>query len=500
MEAWSVFVDTVAGISDVLTRGGQKDAELSALADTVESISQSVQAFAAEIPIGEREAVFKSNKVFLQLLAQLQTCQEVLSKYRFSGGYPQAPQVQDVERPSSILQSMRRSLATGSRTLQEGLEVLGGKAGAFNRMLRLPEDQLAIIRQAAAELIRLVPVLHFAMAAHTARGQKRQHSEGNLGIMPVAKDRRTSFASTAGSCFEEDSRFEITSTRGPLAIHDAQARQDSILRLQLVSDAKEAKAFEFPALRVEDFRPTDRIPSSTSSALVTSTPSVPAFSSTYPASRFTSATTISTNNFSTNNFSTNNLGFTLSSFSTTTPPSEFSLTSTPSTDSNNDKIRRFVFGRQELKDKLPKNLILPVRTGAPPQPLFRFVSRDLFLVEVPTKAPADVQDSEACTMAFGTDEATLPMGDFGAGTLWSTGSLATQEEPPRVIAMTSNGLHVRGEKDTRWRWLSQHEKVSLHHGHQIALLLESPPGSCTPGPPKDLGTDEAKCLLGLELV
>jgi len=132
----------------------------------------------------------------------------------------------------------------------------------------------------------------------------------------------------------------------------------------------------------------------------------------------------------------------------------------------------------------------------------RFVSRDLLLLEesstpTPSPAPSPMRMPQASI-----DAPTLEFGDDyeESGTLVMGGAVAM---PPRALATAKGlckaGLHCRSSGETLWRWMAQDKEKELHVGDHIALLLESPPGSLTPGPTRDLEAHEVTCLLGVEL-
>merc|ERR1719401_2148630 len=110
------------------------------------------------------------------------------------------------------------------------------------------------------------------------------------------------------------------------------------------------------------------------------------------------------------------------------------------------------------------------------------------------------------TLAFGVDAGAGD--DCGGATLeWGDHGVAPQQpvlaivEAPLAVAtpLTAGGLHVRAAGMTRWQWMAKDKRVDIHPGDRIAILLESPPGSANPGPPRDLEAEEATCLLGIEL-
>jgi len=166
--------------------------------------------------------------------------------------------------------------------------------------------------------------------------------------------------------------------------------------------------------------------------------------------------------------------------------------STASLDSTDGaEFRRFLFGRQEVK-QVPKGFTLP-RNGEA-QPIMKFVSRDMFALEVPI-VQAAVEDSMNCaTLAFG--------GDDGGATLALGGPVETFTCTLKPLAaatgLATNGFHMRVSTSTRWRWFAKDSKVELNIGDVIALLLESPPDAVNPAPMRDLEASEARCILGVE--
>lgn len=166
-----------------------------------------------------------------------------------------------------------------------------------------------------------------------------------------------------------------------------------------------------------------------------------------------------------------------------------------------------VFGRQELRDKVPRQLTMVHEPGKKPEPFSRFVSRDHFTLEVLPEQEAPESSPTQDTL----DMPTLAMGGITASPESQAATLAmggaspsqrTEDLSRRPIAMakgmTRSGLHLRLSAETMWRWKDKDTAVELHVGDRIALLLESPPGTYIPGPQRDLQEDEARCLLGVE--
>jgi hypothetical protein len=165
-----------------------------------------------------------------------------------------------------------------------------------------------------------------------------------------------------------------------------------------------------------------------------------------------------------------------------------------------------IFGRQELKDRLPSSFTLPC--GRLQKPFFQYVSREFCMleekiVEVPVSEPqAKVllsQDLDAATLPFdgempASQAETLPMVPPAPV------EAVKLEAKIQVLAkcLSPNGLHFRAQGDSFWRWVAQGETREMCAGDCIACLLESPPGSYTQGPQKDLEAHEVRCLLGVE--
>lgn len=159
---------------------------------------------------------------------------------------------------------------------------------------------------------------------------------------------------------------------------------------------------------------------------------------------------------------------------------------------------RFVFGRQELVDKVPNSLTLPAPSkNMAPQPFSRYVSRELFVLTIPRINGGDDEATlgRADEATLGrADEGTLGWGGYQNDTFASSDpSVATA----KVLAKT--GMHVRPAGQVSWKWRPKDDTVALRSGDKLALLLESPPCSSVPGPQKDLMGHEARCLLGLEI-
>mmetsp|Transcript_74185 Transcript_74185/g.191390 ORF Transcript_74185/g.191390 Transcript_74185/m.191390 type:complete len:440 (+) Transcript_74185:85-1404(+) len=436
MDALCALFDAVAGIGEFLDRVEEKSQELSALVATVASVSQSVRAFACGLPPEEQNAVFNSNEVFPQLAAQMRRCDEVIARNRDRAGIEDGGgaqgQIEDLRRGErgSRLAGIRRSLG---RTAAEATEALSGKLGSLGSgILKLPEDELKVIRQSSAELTRLVPQLNLALQVFALRGLKRK-AEDELPARPLQEPRRmiAKDGDAAG---------------GPGAVPLPEG--PALLKLQLISDALHlAKAW---AARGE------ALPFLTAPELRTTT------------------TAVSTSSLE-------------SSTGKGVPP---------------EGHLPFIFGRQELRDKIPKNFTLPANSlpGGAQQPLFRFVSRNFFRLDLPPPASAPLEEDtlELQTLCMGA-----PTEDLGATLAFGGGGGLGSIAPPATLAsgtpLSANGLHHRSAGETRWRWVAKEEKVDLNEGDHVALLLESPPGSGNPGPTRDLVADEAVCLLGVEI-
>lgn len=415
METLFALFDTVAGIGEVLSRSEDKDQELQKLSCTVESVSQSVRTFSDTLPLQDRDKVFNSNQVFLQLAKVLQRCKQViLDSYQknIQNIAIQDQNGQSGDTSSSYLKGiLKNGLRQGTRTLQEVLEVTSSRMGSLGTgLLRLPEDELAVLRQANADIMSLLPQLQLAMSASLAaygHGTKRK------------------------ACDWLDAPQEAA-----IAIANS-GEEAPLLVLQLVTDVPGVQPDGLAALSTKDMRP------------------------------MSAASTAS-----------------LESNEGKGDGGNSGCVSDSSTGVGSEELVKLVFGRQELRDKVPEVLSLPPRKGAAPQPLSRFVSRDLMMLEVP-RLPGATQDS--------LDMATLALGcDAEVGAEMSS-HLAC------ACGLTVQGLHLRTAGETRWKWLRRDEKAEIRRGDRIAVLLESPPGSSTPAPQRDLEAQEATCLLGMEL-
>jgi len=447
MDALFSLFDVVAGVGELLGRSEEKDQELDTLASSVESISQSVRMFAVGLPIDERDEAFCCNKVFAQLVGHLTLCKDIIERHKNRVGQQQLPPPaldNGQAQSSTTFRFIRQSLVSqSSRTVREGLEVLSGKLGALGGFA-LPEDELEIMRKAGQELHRLVPVLMLAISVYRPRAQKRSLECDNL--LPATAHQDLWRRSISSSASEVERAVALPGNH-------AVAEVEPSLQLQLVSDHPAARTGPpLPALNMAELRP---IVAASSSSLESAVQGA--------------------------------------------APDAAQATS-----------RQLVFGRQELKDRVPKSITLTSK-GIAPQPLSRFVSRDLFALDVPLASTLveEPEDSlNMSTLVFGDDGSSAGDDLLGATLAWGCGDTgsalsgkAVKPPPPLAEAMglSTAGLHVRTAGETRWQWMPKERKVEVRQGDRIAILLESPPGSSNPGPPKDLELHEATCLLGIEL-
>lgn len=426
METLFGLFDTVACIGEVLSRSEDKDQELQKLSSTVESVSQSVRTFSAALPLQDRDRVFNSNQVFPQLAKVLQRCKQiVLESYQknIQNIAIQDQNGQSENTNSSFLKGMlKNGMRQGSRTIQEILEVASSKMGNLGpSMLRLPEDELALLRQANADIMTLLPQLQLAMSASLAANGQPGHGTKRKAEEWLEAPQKPAIASDAG--------FPLSSTNS--------AEEAPLLLLQLVTDVPGVPPTTMPALSTKEMRPM-------SAASTTSLDS--------NEGRGDGGTADGGN------------GCVI--------------------DSAGSEHVKVVFGRHELRDKVPESLSLPAKKGAAAQPLSRFVSRDFMMLEVP-QPPAPVQDSlDMATLALGCDT------EVGADMLIHLA---------RACGLTAQGMHLRTVGETKWKWLGRDEKAEIRGGDRIAVLLESPPGSSITAPQRDLEAHEATCLLGIEL-
>lgn len=442
MEALCGLFETFTCVGDVLSRSESKDQELRSLSNTVESISASVRDFIADMSLEERQYVFQSNKVWSDLLEQLKRCDKVIRRNLEANSQSDLSRLEDDLRAGTTVSSFRRRLSNVTTAVRasarETGEALSGRMGRLGTtVFRLPEDELTIIRESSKELSRLVPILQLAILAHGARGVKRAHSgsNGRVTIEPLGS--RPRFEALAG---------DAAGGPGP------RPPPADDLVLKLVSDYPAAAGVELPVLRTDELRSSSTAASSTSVETVGSA----------------------------------------------------SETGTGSA------TNRKVFGRQELRDKVPRQLSMRYEPGQPAQPFSRFVSRDLFLVEVlpevmpPESDPIADQDTMEMPTLVMNGISSTP--DSQAAATLVMGGIS--QSPPRVeaarraIAMATGmaraGLHLQIAGETKWCWKDKDIPIEMYIGDRIALLLESPPGSYTPGPQRDLEAEEARCLLGVE--
>lgn len=254
MEALIGLFDTVASFGAIVSRSDEKSQELNSLIIAMESISASVQAFAQDLLPEEREAAFHSNKVFEELLKQLRSCGEVINK-RYDAIERAAAQARAVPAPSRVstvacidnaLSVLRQGIRSCSR---EAIEALSGKlGGSLGSLLRLPEDELEVIRSSSTELQRMVPLVTLAITAHASRGRKRfiEHASGSSSSMLESEQKRPRPA------LQDDAGATAASTesRGRLP-----EKEDSKLLLQFISDSPVARGCELPTLTMSELRP-----------------------------------------------------------------------------------------------------------------------------------------------------------------------------------------------------------------------------------------------------
>jgi len=328
MEALSGLFDAAVCLGEVLSRTEDKDTELSSLSTTVRSISASIGTWVLSLPEGERRDLYDSNPVWSKLIEQMKRCEVVLEKRcAIQDGSASTEETRGVW---GRLRSMRRSSTTA---LQEGFEAISGKYGSLARILRLPEDELEVIREASRQLEKLVPLLNLEMQVQSVcRGRKRSHSDAALSpsrkFIDNTPHSRLSSASTQCS--------STCSTVGRTHRETAVTEEDVLVTLALVSEFRPAQVAGLPELVSSELRTGGSV-------------------------------------------------------------------STTSIGSNGDNRNRRIFGRQEVRDKLPRNLMFPGMNGVS-APMNRFVSRDLFAIEVlppdevdqmlPSQDELDLSDAE----------------------------------------------------------------------------------------------------------
>lgn len=460
MEVLGSLFETVACFGAFLGRSDEKSQEMGNLIVLVESISASVKAFAGDLLPEEREDAFRSNAVFPELVKQMKLCEEVINK-RFEAieraaavqarALPAPSRVSiashsssGVSATSSIIAGLKQGIRSWSR---EGVEAMSGKLGSLSNCLQLPEDELAVMQSSSKAMRKLVPLLNLAISTHTSRGRRRLSVSSSDYEVPEPKRPRHALQDGQPTSVEFAS---FCPSEGASAIRSRTPEREPNFFLQLVSDSPVARTCELPALTALDLRPA--------------------------------RTNLSTTSLDT----------------TATGGSE------PSTNLSSPSMKK-LFGRQELRERVPRPFMLPVQNGAQAQlqHVSRFVSRDLFLLEEKPQPPLSparmiVQASlEEATLVIGGDPFALD----DSGTLHMCGDPMLEAETHELVTAKSlckTGLHCRSSGETLWRWVAQDTETALHTGDRIALLLESPPGSFTPGPARDLEAHEVTCLLGVE--
>mmetsp|Transcript_47784 Transcript_47784/g.104037 ORF Transcript_47784/g.104037 Transcript_47784/m.104037 type:complete len:428 (-) Transcript_47784:70-1353(-) len=244
MEVLCQLFDTVSTASEFFGRALDKAQELSLLSATVQSVGQSFRTFVNELPQDERISVYESNQVFPHMLKQLKECEEVIERHQercLEAASPSKPALQDKkpeeksdEKPNGTFSSLRRLSWSkeSKKTFQELKEVIGGRLGNIGtQLLKLPEDELQVIRKASEELARLVPLLQLAIAAHAQRGLKRSFSQMATSATSVA-------------------------VRSGVSITSCTSDPGDTLLLQLVSNSPLARGCELPRLTPRDLRTT----------------------------------------------------------------------------------------------------------------------------------------------------------------------------------------------------------------------------------------------------
>eukprot|EP00927_Polykrikos_kofoidii_P033755 TRINITY_DN28582_c2_g1_i1.p1 TRINITY_DN28582_c2_g1~~TRINITY_DN28582_c2_g1_i1.p1 ORF type:complete len:458 (-),score=78.68 TRINITY_DN28582_c2_g1_i1:157-1488(-) len=437
METLCSVFDTVCCINEFFERSDSIDQELTNLQATVESIAQSVRAFAAELRPEEKEEVFHSNTVWQQILKQLQECEQVISKQcreslRDKEDCSQK-QIADSagESARSIISRWRKSVTrTVTTSFNDGLEVVSGKLGSVGtRVLRLPEDKLGIIRQSSTELTRLVPLLQLAISARSSSaGRKRSYEEIaqiNIAQPKMLRGGFTTHEMSSGEHYPDA----------------AVSRDVPSIDLALTSESPKAKGIKLPVLSTRHLR----------IAMVSSS----------------------------------------------------SLDGNPASGKDDDAPLRLAFGRQDLVNKVPREITVCGFDRAAgtmvTRPIIAGVSRNHLVLQVlprPTAAAAAGNGTlTAPTLDFGEDaDATLSWGN-------APGDDPLLASPSRTLAHARGqlhlGIHVRSKGEILWRWFAKDVQADIHEGDCLALLMESPPDSGEPGEKRDLSETEARCLLGL---
>lgn len=183
-----------------------------------------------------------------------------------------------------------------------------------------------------------------------------------------------------------------------------------------------------------------------------------------------------------------------------------SMTSLDSDHSNGSSPHPRLFGRQEIRDKVPPNFMLPQQPGMPAVPVNRFVSRDVFAFEEKPAAASTgyVNGSlDLATLQWGdTTAETTHLVEDSADTLLLGGPAPAAEVSSQALATVKsckNGFHYRLRGESRWQWLAPEVVRDVQVGDCIALILESPRGSYNPAPQRDLEAADVTCLLGVEI-
>lgn len=258
----------------------------------------------------------------------------------------------------------------------------------------------------------------------------------NLAISAHTSRGRKRLSVSGASYIELDGRDQKSARLEPQAIANGSHSNASVF-LQLVSDAAEAKACTLPVLVAADLRPA--------------------------------------------------VG---------------SSTSLESSNSDLAHPHRRLFGRQEVREKVHSSFMLAQQPGGQKFPVNRFVGRDVFAFE--EKLAASSTGYANATL----DQATLQLGDSAAcggfddsETLALGGNDSFVPVTPHYLAAAKsgkNGFHFRTHGDSRWQWVGPESNQDLKAGDCIALILESPPGTCKSAPQRDLEAFEVTCLLGVE--
>ncbi|CAL1158695.1 unnamed protein product [Cladocopium goreaui] len=250
METLFGLFEAANWIGEILSRDEDKGKELSDLAFNVQSVTQSIQTFSDNLPQEDRDYVFNSNQVFPELARVLNSAKRVLEKFSppaIENGQQAKPQANNGFR-GMLTSGMKQ----GSRTLQEGLEAISSKVGGrASDLLRLPEDELGLIRQANIDIRSLMPQLQLAIQAVAIRGS----------LTGTKRPAETALES------DQDKRLR-TLADGEVSGQAAQAGQAGqalplqsevkrpLLELKLVSDATYAQDMDFPRITTMDLRTT----------------------------------------------------------------------------------------------------------------------------------------------------------------------------------------------------------------------------------------------------